>query len=723
MSSPRVKFIKSIGFKGTLGLLAIALGILFGVVFVVNTDGKNLVIAESSDKMEQIVNTAVENLSTRAQEIAALVRTMAAVTEELPKQSDTFMQTLPPVIDFDGDLKVAGGGYWPEPGYFKDDVRRHSFFWGREADNSFKYYDDYNGVGPVYDEGRFDSDPQYQQNFLASPGYHNEEWYVVVRYTEPGTCVWSSSYMDPYSFQPMVTCTVGTYDRAHRLTGTVTIDLKLEGLENDVMAWEKKTGGYLMVLDRNGTFLSFPKAGDKAKVISVDGEGNKSEAFKSAQSFGEEQPLFKPIADAVANMNDQILAQAKQMPGFDATLADKIDRDSYQIDRQNAEFLAALLADPLAEATQKTFLFDTITIEDDFLLGESALVFIFHVPNSYWKYVLVKPLSEATAVATNLANTLKTKISILIAAVIALAYLALRMSLVRRLRSIASRVHVMGELVSEGKVSELRQVKVSQYGSDELGLLSEVVNSISDEFADKHQQVQEMNRTLEQKVAERTQELAKKARDIQSILENLNQGVFTVLEDKTIHPEYACYLEEILQTDQIAGQGFLSLVFKPTGLSCDQLDQLDTAVSAMIGEQQMMYEFNEHLLPTEVVLMLEGQSEKILEVDWDPIVNEDDVVEKLLVTLRDVTQLRALQSEAEHQKRELALIGQILGVSQEKFHEFVESSRQFLADNRQLLEANPDKNLDCIAELFRNMHTIKGNARTYGLLHLDGFGA
>lgn len=524
--------------------------------------------------------------------------------------------------------------------------------------------------------------------------------------------------MDPYSFQPMVTCTVGTYDVQDRLTGTVTVDLKLEGLEDDVKAWEKKTGGYLAILDRNGTFLSFPQAGEKAKRISTDDSGNKSENFLSVSEFAAEQPLFMPISDAVVQMDQDILAKAQAMPGFDTTLADKINRDSYQIDAQDAEFMAALLADPLAEQTQKTFLYKTIRIEDDFILGEPALVFLFHVPNAYWKYVLVKPLSEATAVATNLTQTLQTKISMLILAVIALAYLTLSYSIVRRLRGIVFKVDLMGELVSQGKVSELKTVKVHQAGNDELGVLAGVVNSISTEFADKHHQVEEMNHTLEQKVAERTKALAQKARDIQSILQNMHQGVFTILPDHSIHPEYAKHLETILQTQDIAGQHYLSLVFAQTDLDADRQDQLKTAVAAIIGEDLMMFDFNHHLLPAEVNLSLPDKQTKNLEIDWGPIVNEADEVEKLLVTVRDVTQLRALQSEAEHQKRELSLIGQILAVSQEKFQEFIRCSKEFVELNRKLLETNKEKNLECVAELFRNMHTIKGNSRTFGFIHL-----
>jgi chemotaxis protein histidine kinase CheA len=89
-----------------------------------------------------------------------------------------------------------------------------------------------------------------------------------------------------------------------------------------------------------------------------------------------------------------------------------------------------------------------------------------------------------------------------------------------------------------------------------------------------------------------------------------------------------------------------------------------------------------------------------------------------MLCVRDVTELRQLEAEAGHQKRELEMIGQILKVNQEKFSEFVISARKFVADNEDLLNAAHEKDTDLVPKLFRNMHTIKGNARTYGLLHL-----
>jgi two-component system chemotaxis sensor kinase CheA len=89
-----------------------------------------------------------------------------------------------------------------------------------------------------------------------------------------------------------------------------------------------------------------------------------------------------------------------------------------------------------------------------------------------------------------------------------------------------------------------------------------------------------------------------------------------------------------------------------------------------------------------------------------------------MLCVRDVTELKQLAAEAGQQKRELEIIGEILSINQEKFHEFIDSSRNFISENEQLIKTAGAKKPDVIGQLFRNMHTIKGNARTYGLLHL-----
>lgn len=235
-----------------------------------------------------------------------------------------------------------------------------------------------------------------------------------------------------------------------------------------------------------------------------------------------------------------------------------------------------------------------------------------------------------------------------------------------------------------------------------------------DELGDVGERFNEMAASL----AERTALLREKTNDIHSMLQNLPQGILTIVAGGRIHPEYSSYLESIFEQHDLAGQPALDLFCADADIGVDTLDQSAAAIHACIGEDRMNFEFNAHLLVKEIRKTLPDGRVKILDLLWAPICDDNDVVEKIMVCVRDVTELRQLAAESEHQKRELEIIGQILKVNQEKFHEFIASARQFLVENEQLLQAACRMPPELVSQLFRNMHTIKGNARTYGLLHL-----
>jgi two-component system chemotaxis sensor kinase CheA len=162
----------------------------------------------------------------------------------------------------------------------------------------------------------------------------------------------------------------------------------------------------------------------------------------------------------------------------------------------------------------------------------------------------------------------------------------------------------------------------------------------------------------------------------------------------------------------------MELVFNDTNLGSDILSQVEVAADACIGEDKMNFEFNTHLMVTEFDKKMAGGRVKSLELSWSPICDEKESIEKIMLCVRDVTELKQLAAEASKQKRELEIIGEILSVNQEKFHEFIDNSRQFIRENESIIKQANAKELETVSLLFRNMHTIKGNSRTYGLLNL-----
>ncbi|MFA6609027.1 MAG: Hpt domain-containing protein [Candidatus Paceibacterota bacterium] len=266
----------------------------------------------------------------------------------------------------------------------------------------------------------------------------------------------------------------------------------------------------------------------------------------------------------------------------------------------------------------------------------------------------------------------------------------------RILRRVSGLESIMSKIAHTSDLS----LRAEALHNDEIGSMARSFNSMVE-------QLQETSKLVKQKI-----------NDIQTMLQYMPQGLLSFDDQNKIKPEYSAYLERILETDQIAGNDLIKLVFANSNLGSDAISQISAISGACVGEDAMNFEFNQHLLVNEIEKEMQGGLKKVLDLNWAPVVNENDVVEQILLCVRDVTELRKLSAEAEGQKRELEIIGEILGVSQEKFHEFITSSVTYIDEIENTIRANPDGSEDAINAMFRNMHTIKGNARTYGLTNL-----
>ncbi len=271
----------------------------------------------------------------------------------------------------------------------------------------------------------------------------------------------------------------------------------------------------------------------------------------------------------------------------------------------------------------------------------------------------------------------------------------------------------MGRFMLVGKRENIRYSDSDQeYFSSMLQMMNVSQNNIKLKC-----EIEEHNRNLEETVKQRTAALQEKTNDITNMMSNMHQGLFTIMGDGTVHHEYARYLENIFETRDIAGVNALDLLFDNSTLGEDSLNQVRTSVMSLIGSDEIMFDFNQHLLVNEAEVTFKGKPNKVLEFDWDPILL-NDCIDKIMVTVRDVTALKALEGEAAEQKQELEIISQILAIETDKFARFITSSFDFIDKNRTIIEENEHSSEALLSELFRNMHTIKGNARTYGFSHI-----
>ncbi len=232
--------------------------------------------------------------------------------------------------------------------------------------------------------------------------------------------------------------------------------------------------------------------------------------------------------------------------------------------------------------------------------------------------------------------------------------------------------------------------------------------SIGKQFAKAFRTARRLTRSLKEEVEQQT-------RNIRSVLTNLRQGLFTFDASFQVLPEYSNHTEVILKESRLAGRPALPLLFNDSNINEETRSMVESALVSALGEDHLAFELNQGNLPRELIRG-QGEQKTFIELDWAPMLNEKNETQRILLTMRDVTEVRRLKSINDQNQENLDLIYRILSIDEHAFGEFIINARNLISECQQL--AAPIVNLDreVIKVIFINLHTVKGNARSY---HLD----
>jgi len=221
------------------------------------------------------------------------------------------------------------------------------------------------------------------------------------------------------------------------------------------------------------------------------------------------------------------------------------------------------------------------------------------------------------------------------------------------------------------------------------------------EIEEARDEVAAWNEVLEETVALRTQ-------SIRNLLNNAGQGFLSFGIDLRIHHEYSAECTRIFAKD-IHGLTLSKLLFPEDE---DQIKFIDTLLTKILSTlDESFLDLYLPLLPSEVVV-----DSKLISIDYKFIELNPNNDDKLcMVILTDISDQRSLESQIEKERNLLKMVVEVVV----NFNDFIQNVRdfQYFCEVRLQEIIDSNKPLEVIvAEIYRQVHTFKGNFSQLGLM-------
>ncbi|MBF0297425.1 MAG: Hpt domain-containing protein [Oligoflexia bacterium] len=224
--------------------------------------------------------------------------------------------------------------------------------------------------------------------------------------------------------------------------------------------------------------------------------------------------------------------------------------------------------------------------------------------------------------------------------------------------------------------------------------------------------------TMMNTIRRMTSDLNVEMRKVSNLLNNMKQAVFTVDRTYKVISPVSDYAKNIFSID-IVDKNIFDFLFAKIDKKSTTFSDLQTAMTVVYDNNSMQWMLMEDNLVSKVVYQAQpNQEERLLNISYNPLINENDLVESIMFVVDDITEITKLEQKIEKEKCEnnkrMNILQEISARNSEELKSFFNSIFTMLEKNRDLIH-HLGAQKEYIHEIFRNLHTIKGNSRMLAL--------
>lgn len=200
--------------------------------------------------------------------------------------------------------------------------------------------------------------------------------------------------------------------------------------------------------------------------------------------------------------------------------------------------------------------------------------------------------------------------------------------------------------------------------------------------------------------------------ELRAIFKSIPQGICTFGEDFKIGPQYSSFMHQLFGDRRIHDMDIRDLVVDHLDLDREIKSNIASIILTSCGEDLIAFEANAGLLPRQAYFKNDDNG-YYFELEWSPIVDSNDVIEKFILIIRDITLIKQLEEKAKETVEENEKILQLINIASNQIESVFQSFDELWADLQSILGGEMTSANQSV--LKRIVHTIKGNARAFGL--------
>jgi len=263
----------------------------------------------------------------------------------------------------------------------------------------------------------------------------------------------------------------------------------------------------------------------------------------------------------------------------------------------------------------------------------------------------------------------------------------------------------------------------------------EVVPESNDEIGKLSHDFEEMRITVEKYTNHLQDLIDEKMQQVKDILNNIDQGLFTINFDGSVNEEYSARANDILKVEDISNYDVYELLRLETSTKHSFKTWIDL-VRKKHGKQR--WRKLEKLAPVHEMEFRRSNDDSTLDyvsVSYQKVYNRDGELSKLMILTVDETEKRqkeqAMKDERIRHENEMKTILGIANTPEAELVAFISDTEQRLTGIRSVIKRHyegvvkqrrdyPEESViyevssESINALYRDIHTIKGNGGSYG---------